>query len=234
MYKTLNNHHNRSNAWDREECDPLSGHQLDHPLPGFLSASDEDISSDQENNPHDRNYALLFVSPDVNNSNVDEYKELIRLFKALRTIATYQIKTRIRNDWAHYWKSARWNAPFLDQNLSKISSLIAHKGICQPSLSSLEKLNLSPKVRDYVRRFEIETDIIAAHELIEKNTPSGSLVGFTIEGDCESDELWLIANLSIKAPESEVFQIFDKFVDIWISSLPKKLRQRTRLTYSVR
>lgn len=85
----------------------------------------------------------------------------------------------------------------------------------------LDEVNASPEVRSYLSRFGIEADARKTVELAKLSLPAGSTVSFSIEGDGETDEEWLIANLAIHAPEADVFGQFEQFVDSWVKSVSR-------------
>ena len=90
------------------------------------------------------------------------------------------------------------------------------------------------EVRKYLQRYGIEDATQKTVELVESELPLGSEVSFSVEGEGESDELWLVAHLTIHAPSAEVFDMFNRFVDKWIEFIPKSGRQRMNLTYTAR
>ena len=69
-------------------------------------------------------------------------------------------------------------------------------------------------------------------ELAGHHFPAGSNASLSLEGDGESEGLWLIMHLGVKAPPAEVFGLFDRFVDTWIDRIPTTAQHRIRLTYS--
>lgn len=69
-----------------------------------------------------------------------------------------------------------------------------------------------------------------ATRLLSLNRP----VTLSLEGDGESEEVWLIVHLSLDASWAEAYDVYDRFIDEWIGEFPPASRHRIRITYSAR
>jgi hypothetical protein len=94
-------------------------------------------------------------------------------------------------------------------------------------------LTTSPnEVLNYCLQHDILLACCMTVDLARHHFPAGSNVSLSLEGDGESEGLWLIVHLGVKAPPAEVFGLFDRFVDSWIDRISTSAQHRMRLTYS--
>jgi hypothetical protein len=98
------------------------------------------------------------------------------------------------------------------------------------SLASDESVD--PQVAKYIKNHSLWAVVDILREVVKETLPEGSEVAFTVEGDGESDDEWLVANLRIKSPKAQAYDLYDKFVDAWIGRTTPANRKRVRLTYS--
>ena len=84
----------------------------------------------------------------------------------------------------------------------------------------------------YVERYGLKSTLKDTFRLSRTTLPTGSTLLLSVEGDGESDEEWLVIDVKIKAPRTEVFGLFNRFIDEWTESTPVAEQRRIRFTYS--
>jgi hypothetical protein len=104
-----------------------------------------------------------------------------------------------------------------------------------PEVDWVNKAAVDPvRVRNYLDLYGIDDPVCKTIALAEAHYPPGSKTTVSVDGDCESDEEWLIVRTAIAGERSRVFRLFNEFVDKWIDSIPSEGRDRIRITYTAR
>jgi hypothetical protein len=72
-----------------------------------------------------------------------------------------------------------------------------------------------------------------AIDLIERHFPSIDKLDLYLEHDPETEEEWLVLDLTLRGEVDEVLDNYDKYTDHWVSSVPWPQRQKIRLSYNI-
>jgi hypothetical protein len=86
-------------------------------------------------------------------------------------------------------------------------------------------------VRAYVEKHGLESSLHEILILAERELPCGSEIESCLRCDPEADDEWLVVHLSINAPRSRVFEIYDRFVEMWLDSASPIAQRRMHFTY---
>jgi hypothetical protein len=94
-----------------------------------------------------------------------------------------------------------------------------------------DRFAIADSVRAYILAHDLEESVNKALSLAEAELPTGSKTVLSLSHDGESEETWLVAHLEVNASREEVFDIFNRFGDVWIDSVPLAAQHRIHFTY---
>lgn len=92
---------------------------------------------------------------------------------------------------------------------------------------------VTPEIIEFCSRERITSYLPTAINSIERNFPSISELKIEVEQDPETDEEWLVLNVTIRGEVDEVLSQYDKYIDYWVSTVPWPERQKIRLLYNI-
>ena len=88
------------------------------------------------------------------------------------------------------------------------------------------------RVRAYIQAYGLETAVDITVSLARAELPSGSETVLSLSKDGESEETWLVVHLAVNAPRDQIFDIFNRFGEVWIDFVPTAAQHRIHITYS--
>lgn len=86
-------------------------------------------------------------------------------------------------------------------------------------------------VRDYIKSHNLEAAVEKTINLAQAELPSGSRTELFLSNDGESEDTWLLIHLIVNAPRNQLFDLYDRFMDIWVESIPSAMQHRIHITY---
>ena len=92
---------------------------------------------------------------------------------------------------------------------------------------------LSPEILQFCSRHEILPYLAVAIDLIEKSFPSIFNLKIYPEQDPETEDEWLLLDLTLQGEVDEVLDNYDAYTDRWICSVPWPQQEKIRLSYNI-
>ena len=103
-----------------------------------------------------------------------------------------------------------------------------------PLLLRKSGTEMADRVRAYIQEYDLEVAVDSTVSLAQSELPVGSETALSLSRDGESEETWLVVHLAVNAPRDQIFEIFNRFGEVWIDSVPTAAQHRIHLTYSSR
>lgn len=92
---------------------------------------------------------------------------------------------------------------------------------------------ITPEIIEFCSRERITSYLPTAVNSVERNFPTISELKIEVEQDPETEEEWLVLNVTIRGEVDEVLNNYDKYINYWVSSVPWPERQKIRLLYNI-
>jgi hypothetical protein len=92
---------------------------------------------------------------------------------------------------------------------------------------------ITPEIIEFCSRERITSYLPTAVNSAEKNFPTMSELKIETEQDPETEEEWLVLNVTIRGEVDEVLNNYDKYINYWVSTVPWPERQKIRLLYNI-
>jgi hypothetical protein len=92
---------------------------------------------------------------------------------------------------------------------------------------------ITPEIIEFCSRERITSYLPSAINSIERNFPTTSELKIEVEQDPETDEEWLVLNVTTRGEVDEVLNHYDKYINYWVSTVPWPERQKIRLLYNI-
>ncbi len=92
---------------------------------------------------------------------------------------------------------------------------------------------ISPEILQFCSQNGILQSLPVAIDLIERHFPSNDKLDLYLEHDPETEEEWLVLDLTLRGEVDEVLDNYDKYTDHWVSSVPWPQRHKIRLVYNI-
>jgi len=92
---------------------------------------------------------------------------------------------------------------------------------------------ITPEIAEFCSRERITSYLPTAVNSIEMNFPTISELKIEVERDPETEEEWLVLNVTIRGEVEEVLNNYDKYINYWVSTVPWPERQKIRLLYNI-
>ena len=90
------------------------------------------------------------------------------------------------------------------------------------------------RVRAYILAHNLEGAVNKTVSLAKSLLPGGSETLLSLSNDGESAETWLVVHLLVNSTGMPLFQVYERFVDAWVDSIPSAAQHRIHLTYASR
>lgn len=92
---------------------------------------------------------------------------------------------------------------------------------------------ITPEIIEFCSRERITSYLPTAVNSVEKNFPTMSELKIEAEQDPETEEEWLVLNVTVRGEVDEVLNNYDKYINYWVSTIPWPERQKIRLLYNI-
>lgn len=92
---------------------------------------------------------------------------------------------------------------------------------------------ITPEIIEFCSRERITSYLPTAVNSVERNFPTISELKIEVEQDPETEEEWLVLNVTIRGEVGEVLNNYDKYINYWVSSVPWPERHKIRLSYNI-
>jgi len=92
---------------------------------------------------------------------------------------------------------------------------------------------ITPEIIEFCSQERITSYLPSAVNSVEKNFPTTTELKIEVEQDPETEEEWIVLNVTIRGEVDEVLDNYDKYVNYWVSTVPWPERQKIRLLYNV-
>jgi hypothetical protein len=92
---------------------------------------------------------------------------------------------------------------------------------------------ITPEIIEFCSRERITSYLPTAVNSAEKNFPTISELKIEVEQDPETEEGWLVLNITIRGEVDEVLNNYDNYINYWVSTVPWPERQKIRLLYNI-
>jgi len=92
---------------------------------------------------------------------------------------------------------------------------------------------ITPEIIEFCSRQRITSYLPTAVNSVERNFPTISELKIEVEQDPETEEEWLVLNVTIRGEVGEVLNNYDKYINYWVSTVPWPERQKIRLLYNI-
>lgn len=104
-----------------------------------------------------------------------------------------------------------------------------------PSLSQFKvpQAHLSNELTSFCSEHGLLSYIPVAIELIERCFPPLQDLHLLHEQDPETDEEWLVLDITLPGDEKQVLEAYDRYTDGWVAAVPWAVQQKVRLSYNI-
>jgi hypothetical protein len=92
---------------------------------------------------------------------------------------------------------------------------------------------ITPEIIEFCSRERVTSYLPTAVNSVERNFPTISELKIEVEQDPETEDEWLVLNVTIRGEVDEVLNNYDKYINYWVSSVPWPERQKIRLLYNI-
>ena len=97
----------------------------------------------------------------------------------------------------------------------------------------LPEAQLTTEVTDFCAKKGISLYLKRALNTIYTCFPSIKKLDLFPEQDPETEEQWLLIDITVDGTVDEILQYYDNYIDRWVSSVPESVREFIRLSYSI-
>ena len=102
-----------------------------------------------------------------------------------------------------------------------------------PSPFKAPQAHLSDELANFCSAHGLLSYIPVAVELIERCFPSLQELRLLHEQDPETDEEWLVLDITLQGDEEPVLEANDRYTDSWVAAVPWEIQQKVRLSYNI-
>ncbi len=101
------------------------------------------------------------------------------------------------------------------------------------SQSNAPQAQLSDELTNFCSEHGLLSYIPVAMELIERCFPSLQELHLLHEQDPETDEEWLVLDITLQGDEKQILEAYDRYTDSWVVAVPWPAQQKVRLSYNI-
>ncbi len=99
--------------------------------------------------------------------------------------------------------------------------------------SVLRPVPLTPELRDFCVRLDILDEAQVVVDLVSQCFPNHQSLTLYPSGNPETDEQWLVVEVSLREEVPEVLRQYDAFTEAKLAAIPNRKHDRIRLSYHV-
>ncbi len=97
----------------------------------------------------------------------------------------------------------------------------------------LPEARLTPQVSEFCSQKGISEYLKTALNIINESFPPVRILHLLKEQDPETEEQWLLIDITVDGSINDILEGYDHYVDQWVASAPESIRESIRLSYSV-